>query len=253
MSFERFSGEELPFVDLIVISKNNHQMATLFITWILRQLLSNRRLPPSLLAAETSLYGGRRWETLDARVCGSVWEGWRPAPAQQPTASSSSNILLTFISLPHVHTRSVTASKPLMVKMNNSDHLTTVKYSGKTGSWHSCGCYFSQPICPNTLADPPSPTHHDTGTSNGTGHPQQDNGCWHTTKTAQKQPEEHHKRQNMASKCHRSKGDWAPWDVLIHGCHLGSAVGMEGFFNLKSCFPLEHCRVATININHFIC
>lgn len=147
-------------------------MATLFITWILRQLLSNRRLPPSLLAAEASLYGGRRWETLDARVCGSVWEGWRPAPAQQPTASSSSNILLTFISLPHVHTRSVTASKPLTVKMNNSHHLTTVKCSaGQAGSWHSCGCYFSQPICPNTLADPPSPTHHDTGTSNGTGPP----------------------------------------------------------------------------------
>lgn len=133
-------------------------MATLFITWILRQLLSDIRLPPSLLAAETSLYDGRRWETLDARVCGSVWEGWRPVPAQQPTASSSSNILLTFISHPHVQTRSVTALRPLMVKMNNSDHLTTVKYSaGQDGSWHLCGCYLSQPIWPNTLADLPSP------------------------------------------------------------------------------------------------
>lgn len=52
--------------------------------------MTTNSLPPSVFPAEDSLSSGRRWETLDAGVCGGVWEGWRPAPAQQPTASSSS-------------------------------------------------------------------------------------------------------------------------------------------------------------------
>lgn len=47
-----------------------------------------------MIPTEDSLSSGRRWETLDAGVCGGVWGGWRPVPAQQPTASSSSNLLL---------------------------------------------------------------------------------------------------------------------------------------------------------------
>lgn len=209
-------------------------MATLFITWILRLLLSNIRLPPSLIAAETSLYGGRRWETLSARVCGSVWEGWRPAPAQQPTASSSSNILLTFISLSHVHTRSVTQSKPLTVKMNNSYHLTTVKYSaGQAGSWHPCGCYFSQPICPNTLVDPPSPYP-----------PWYWHIQWHwsPSRTIGADTPQNPLRNNLRNVTELTNKIW-PQNATdlkvtgLHGCAdpwmpLGSAVGMEGFFKI---------------------
>lgn len=52
----------------------------------------------SVLGAEKTLWGGRQWETLNARECGGVQGGWRPAPAQQPTAFSSSDILLFLLS-----------------------------------------------------------------------------------------------------------------------------------------------------------
>lgn len=49
--------------------------------------------------------------------------------------------------------RSATILKPLRFEMNNVDHLATVQYSGESGSWYSCGCQWTQTICPNTIAD----------------------------------------------------------------------------------------------------
>lgn len=61
--------------------------------------------------AEDSLSSGRQWETLNAGVCGDVWGGWRPALAQQPTASSSSDLLLPSVSNSAEHTYSDTCTK----------------------------------------------------------------------------------------------------------------------------------------------
>lgn len=91
-------------------------MATLFVTRNLQQFgqITRSSISPFFLAA-ARLSGGRRWEILDARVCGGAWEGWRPVPAQRPTAFSSSSILLTSVHPTPGHIYSdlcMTANKP---------------------------------------------------------------------------------------------------------------------------------------------
>lgn len=91
-------------------------MATLFVTRNLEQLGQITQSSISLFyLAAARLSGGRRWEILDARVCGGVWEGWRPVPAQRPTAFSSSSVLLTSVHPTPGHIYSdlcMTANKP---------------------------------------------------------------------------------------------------------------------------------------------